>query len=61
MAAGKSLGVPMPTASVTRDSILSLSHQHPGDIDFSVLLLEQARAAGMTLEPENVAVSDGLK
>ncbi len=61
MAAGKALGVPMPTASVTRDSILSLSHQHPGDIDFSVLLLEQARAAGMVLEPENVPVGDGLK
>ena len=61
MAAGKALGVPMPTASVTRDSILALSHQHPGDIDFSVLLLEQARAAGMVLEPENVPVGDGLK
>jgi len=61
MAAGKALGVPLPTASVTRDSVLALSHQYPGDIDFSVLLLEQARAAGMKLEPENVAVSDGLK
>jgi 3-hydroxyisobutyrate dehydrogenase len=45
---------------VTRDSISSLSHQYPGDIDFSVLLLELARAAGMKLEPENVKVSDGL-
>jgi 3-hydroxyisobutyrate dehydrogenase len=61
MAAGKALGVPMPTASVTRDSVLALSHQYPGDIDFSVLLLEQARAAGMQLVPENVEVSDGLK
>jgi 3-hydroxyisobutyrate dehydrogenase len=61
MGAAKSLGVMMPTASVTRDSILSLSHQHPGDIDFSVLLLELARSAGMTLEPENVEVGDGLK
>ena len=51
----------MPTASVTRDSVLALSHQYPGDIDFSVLLLELARAAGMTLAPENVDVSDGLK
>ena len=48
------------TASVTRDSIMALSHQYPGDIDFSVLLLELARAGGMTLEPENVQVSDGL-
>ena len=61
MGAARSLGVMMPTASVTRDSILSLSHQYPGDTDFSVLLLELARAAGMKLEPENVKVSDGLQ
>jgi hypothetical protein len=28
--------------------------------DFSTLLLMQARASGIELEPENVAVSDGL-
>jgi 3-hydroxyisobutyrate dehydrogenase len=61
MGAARQLGVMMPTASVTRDSLLSLSHQYPGDIDFSVLLLELARAAGMTLEPEDVTVSDGLQ
>jgi 3-hydroxyisobutyrate dehydrogenase len=60
MSAGKAYGVVMPTASATRDSILSLAHQYPGDIDFSVLLLELARAAGMKLESENVKVSDGL-
>jgi 3-hydroxyisobutyrate dehydrogenase len=60
MAAGKAYGVVMPTASVTRDSVMSLAHQYPGDIDFSVLLLELARAAGMKLEAENVKVSDGL-
>ena len=60
LSAGRAYGVVMPTASVTRDSIMSLSHQHPGDIDFSVLLLELARAAGMQLKPENVEVSDGL-
>ena len=61
LGAGKALGVPLPTASTTRDSILALANQYPGDIDFSVLLLEQARAAGMTLKPENVEVADGLK
>jgi 3-hydroxyisobutyrate dehydrogenase len=61
MGAAKSFGVMMPTASVTRDSILALSHQYPGDVDFSVLLLELARAAGMTVKSENVEVSDGLK
>ena len=61
LAAGRSHGVVMPTASVTRDSILSLAHQYPGDIDFSVLLVELARAAGMQLAPENVEVGDGLQ
>jgi len=51
MGAAKALGVMMPTASVTRDSVLALSHRIPGDTDFSVLLLELARAAGMTLKP----------
>jgi 3-hydroxyisobutyrate dehydrogenase len=58
--AAKAQGVTMPTASVTRESLQSLANQYPGDIDFSVLLLELARSAGMNLEPENVKVSDGL-
>jgi 3-hydroxyisobutyrate dehydrogenase len=60
MGAAKAQGVTMPTASATRESIQALANQYPGDIDFSVLLLELARAAGMKLEPENVKVSDGL-
>ena len=60
MGAAKAQGVVMPTASVTRESLQALANQHPGDIDFSVLLLELARAAGMKLVPENVKVSDGL-
>jgi 3-hydroxyisobutyrate dehydrogenase len=60
MGAAKAQGVTMPTASATRESIQALANQYPGDIDFSVLLLELARAAGMKLEPENVKVGDGL-
>jgi len=60
MGAAKAQGVTMPTASATRESLQSLANQYPGDIDFSVLLVELARAAGMKLEPENVKVSDGL-
>ena len=60
MSAAKAQGVTMPTASATRESLQSLANQYPGDIDFSVLLLELARAAGMTLTPDNVKVSDGL-
>ena len=60
MGAARARGIAMPTASATRESIQALANSHPGDIDFSVLLLELARAAGMKLEPENVKVSDGL-
>ncbi len=60
MGAAKALEVTMPTASAARESLQSLAHQYPGDIDFSVLLLELARGAGMKLAPENVKVSDGL-
>jgi 3-hydroxyisobutyrate dehydrogenase len=60
MAAAKAQGVAMPTASATRESIRALANQYPGNIDFSVLLLELARSAGMKLEAENVAVGDGL-
>jgi len=60
MGAAKAQGIAMPTASATRESIQALANNHPGDIDFSVLLLELARSAGMKLEPENVKVSDGL-
>jgi 3-hydroxyisobutyrate dehydrogenase len=61
MGAARQFGVVMPTASVTRDSVAALAHQYPGDVDFSVLLLELARSAGMKLEPENVEVGDGLQ
>src|SRR5258708_38958576 len=61
LAAGRSLGVPLPTASVTRDSVLARSNQYPGDIDLSVLLLERARAAGMPLAPAHAHGTDGLK
>jgi hypothetical protein len=30
------------------------------DEDFATLILEQARRSGMTLEPEDVPVDDGL-
>jgi len=60
MGVAKAQGVAMPTASATRESIQALANQYPGDIDFSVLMIELARAAGMKLEPENVKVSDGL-
>jgi 3-hydroxyisobutyrate dehydrogenase len=58
--AGKTLGVPMPLASVTRDLVQTLIGHGYGDEDFSALLLLQAKASGMELKSENVQVSDGL-
>jgi 3-hydroxyisobutyrate dehydrogenase-like beta-hydroxyacid dehydrogenase len=52
--------VPMPLASITRDIIQSMMGNGMTDEDFAALLLLQARASGIALEPENVAVSDGL-
>lgn len=61
LAAGRELGVPLPVTQTARDVVdLAVQHGHT-DCDFAVLLLEQAKESGMTLEPENVAVSDGLK
>src|SRR3954469_10054327 len=57
--AGKTLGVPMPLTSLTRDLVQTLIG-HGFDQDFSQLLLLQAKASGVELEPENVQLNDGL-
>jgi 3-hydroxyisobutyrate dehydrogenase len=49
-----------PTAPLTREQIHSLIGQGFTDEDFATLLLLQARASGMTLEPEQAKVDDGL-
>ncbi len=59
LAAGRQLGVPMPTTSVARDLVQTLIG-HGYDQDFSQLLLLQAKASGIGLKPENVEVGDGL-
>jgi 3-hydroxyisobutyrate dehydrogenase len=58
--AGRNLGVPLPLASVTRDLIQAQMGNGYTEQDFSTLLLLQAKASGMELEPENVPVNDGL-
>jgi 3-hydroxyisobutyrate dehydrogenase len=60
LSAARTLGVPMPLASATRDLVQTLIGHGFSDEDFSTLLLLQAKAAGMELKPENVQVSDGL-
>jgi len=58
--AGRRFGVPLPLASITRDLIQSMIGRGMTEQDFATLLLQQAQASGAVLEPENVAVSDGL-
>jgi hypothetical protein len=50
----------MPVTSITRDMVQTLIGHGYGDQDFSTLLLLVAKASGIELKPENVAVGDGL-
>jgi 3-hydroxyisobutyrate dehydrogenase len=58
--AARELDAPMPVASATAQLVASAVGAGHVDEDFATLLLEQARRAGMTLAPEDVAVDDGL-
>jgi 3-hydroxyisobutyrate dehydrogenase-like beta-hydroxyacid dehydrogenase len=58
--AARAFEVPMPLASLVRDLVQALIGHGHADKDFAALLLLQARASGLELAPENVAVSDGL-
>ena len=58
--AGRRFEVPLPLASVTRDLIQSMMGSGMTEQDFATLLVQQARASGIELKPENVPVSDGL-
>ena len=60
LAAGRNFEVPMPLASLTRDLIQSMMGAGMTEEDFSTLLLQQAKASGIELKPENKAVGDGL-
>jgi len=58
--AGRRFEVPMPLAAATRDQIQSMMGRGWTEQDFATLLLQQAQASGVKLEPENVDVKDGL-
>jgi len=60
LAAGRRFEVPMPLASLTRDIVQTLIGRGMTEEDFAQLLILQAEASGLKLEPENVPVSDGL-
>jgi 3-hydroxyisobutyrate dehydrogenase len=58
--AAHELAVPMPLATAAAQIVAAAVGAGHRDLDFATLILEQARRAGMTLEPENVQVDDGL-
>jgi 3-hydroxyisobutyrate dehydrogenase len=60
LGAGREFGVPMPLASLTRDMVQTLIGHGYAEQDFSTLLLLEAKASGIELQPENVEVGDGL-
>jgi 3-hydroxyisobutyrate dehydrogenase-like beta-hydroxyacid dehydrogenase len=60
LAAAHDLEAPMPIAAVTAALVASAIGAGHRTEDFSTLLLEQARRAGLPLQPENVQVDDGL-
>jgi len=58
--AGRRLEVPMPLASAARDLVQAMMGRGMKEEDFAALLLQQAQASGIALQPENVEVKDGL-
>ena len=60
LAAARKAGAPMAVTALVREILQGLIGQGFVDEDFATLLVQQARTAGMPLEPENVPVADGL-
>ncbi|TAK43193.1 MAG: NAD(P)-dependent oxidoreductase [Betaproteobacteria bacterium] len=58
--AARALEVPMPLATLTRELVQAMIGHGMTEKDFSELLVLQARASGLELQPENVEVGDGL-
>jgi 3-hydroxyisobutyrate dehydrogenase len=60
LAAARAMDVPMPVAAVTAQLVQASVSSGRVDEDFAILLDLQAQASGLTLEPEDVPVDDGL-
>jgi 3-hydroxyisobutyrate dehydrogenase len=58
--AAAQLGVSLPVTALTRECVQKTIDAGHETRDFAVLLLEQAKASGLAMKPENVAVDDGL-
>lgn len=57
---GRALNVPLPTSALAHQIVLEGIGRGWGDEDFGALLELEAANAGMTLEPEDTEVDDGL-
>jgi 3-hydroxyisobutyrate dehydrogenase-like beta-hydroxyacid dehydrogenase len=60
MAEAKKMSVPMPVSALCTQLVVSAIGAGYVDEDFAVLLLEEARSAGLVMTPENVTIDDGL-
>jgi 3-hydroxyisobutyrate dehydrogenase len=58
--AGKKLAVRLPLVQLTRDIVQQVIDQGENERDFAVLLLHAAKSAGLELQSEGKALSDGL-
>lgn len=58
--AAREARVPMPVAALVAELVQAADGAGHADEDFAVLLARQAEGAGLTLEPEDVEVDDGL-
>jgi 3-hydroxyisobutyrate dehydrogenase-like beta-hydroxyacid dehydrogenase len=61
LAASRELEAPMPIAAAAAALVASALGAGYRTEDFATVLLEQARRAGITLEPEDTEVDDGLE
>jgi 3-hydroxyisobutyrate dehydrogenase len=61
MAAAYQLNVPMPVSALCTEIVKTSIGAGYLNEDFAVLLLEAARGAGLTMEPENIDIDDGLE
>ncbi len=59
--AAHELGVVMPVASVVRNLVAQEVGNNNVDQDFASLILTVAAGSGLSLQPENADVSDGLE
>jgi 3-hydroxyisobutyrate dehydrogenase-like beta-hydroxyacid dehydrogenase len=60
MTEAKNLSVPMPLSELCTEIVASAVGAGHVDEDFAVLLLEEARKAGLALKSENKVIDDGL-